>query len=127
MKNINETRPAFEREDNRERFPAPVYYVESPTDDTVLVGIGVQLRGDMLTWFDTVKERTMLVDKIIEESPKSFIFQRDRQEGGDAYSFQPMTLEIYSSSVQKQLIDGKTFQNQDAMIEAFLETQNDAW
>ena len=127
MKNINEVAPAFEHEDNRERFPASVYYVESDADETVLVGMGVQLKGDFLTWFDTVKDRTMLVDRILEESPREFVFKRNDQEGGGIYTFQPMTLEVYSSSVQERLINGKVFTDTEAMVKAFLETQNDAW
>lgn len=127
MKNINEGMPVFEHEDNRERFPAPVYYVESEADETVLVGMDVQLKGDFLTWFDTVKDRTMLVDRILEESSKEFVFKRNDQEGGGIYTFQPMTLEVYNSSVRERLINGETFSDTEAMIKAFLETQNDAW
>lgn len=124
---MNEAEPAYEREDNRERFSSPVYYVESQTDETVLVGIDIRLQGDFLTWFDTIKDRTMLVDRVIEESSKLFTFKRDDKEGGGVYSFQPMSLEIYNSSVRERLIYGEAFSDQEAMIKAFLETKDNAW
>ena len=36
----------IEKVDSMEKLPKPVYYIESPSDDTVLVGIDVTINHD---------------------------------------------------------------------------------
>ena len=98
--------------------PAQVYYVESDQDESVLVGINVQIRGEWISWFDTVKERVMR-GKMLENSLECLSFRRDEDDGGQTYSFTPMTLDIYNSSVKNKLVGRPEFSNQQAMLEAF--------
>lgn len=117
----------IETETSLERLSEPVYYVESAEDDTVLVGIDVRIRSGIVEWFDTIKDRSMLVNTILDRSNQHFVFKRSNNEGGGIYTFTPMTLERYEGSVKQKLIDGQTFSDYDDMIKAFLETKNDAW
>ena len=112
-----------------QKLPAPVYYVESPDDRTVLVGMDVRIRctgGEwMISWFDTTKERMMGMQKYKWDG-RCFTFMRREQEGGRLYRFVPMTLEIYGEKVKSRLIAGRDFTDEAAMIAAFLETKNSA-
>lgn len=111
---------------DRQRLPAPVYHVESETDPTVLVAINVWLSGQSISWFDTVKERLMH-GEILEETPAKFVFRRDPQAGGQTYTFVPMTLEIYRSAIRGRLAGGRDFDDEQAMVEAFLQSFKNAW
>ena len=59
--NINGKDNNIEKVDSMEKLPKPVYYIESPNDDTVLVGINVTINHDrmgeqeisIIRWYDT--------------------------------------------------------------------------
>ena len=111
----------------RERLPAEVYFVTSAADDTVLVGLNVELmeeeNGDRkVQWFDTVKERAILVDGITKMDDTEIVFKREAKDGGGEYSFKPMTLETYEGSVKDKLMAASSFANQSDMEEAFKST-----
>ncbi len=112
----------------REKLPEPVYYVKSPTDATVLVAIDVAvINRRWVTWFDTVKERGMEAAVILDNYPRHFSFRRTEGEGGHSYTFVPMSLDIYNTLVKERLLHGQDFSDQEAMIQAFLQTQKEAW
>lgn len=118
--------PNPERMDGSERLPAPVYYVQSDRDPTVLVAMDVWLLGNSISWFDTVKERLMH-GQVLEKTPQRFAFRRTADGGGQTYSFVPLTLEIYNSSVKDRLPAGRDFDDEQAMVDAFLRSFKNAW
>lgn len=108
------------------QFPARVYYVESPQDDTVTVAIDIILEKytgkTMFIWFDTSHERRMIASEI-HKNGDSFSFIRDN---GYEYFFEPMNISIYNSKVRPTGMDGGDFDNDDELIAAFLKTIEDA-
>ena len=116
-----------EQSESHERLPEPVYYVESPDDDSVLVGIDVSIdtyendKKTIITWFDTTHERIMTAAET-QVNDKYFAFKRTEEEGGGTYYFAPMDLSLYNERVKNKLIDGKDFDNRDDLIDAFLDT-----
>jgi hypothetical protein len=125
---LNGLSEKMQDEERREQLPASVYYVKSPEDDTVLVGMDVEISrrgGDTtVSWFDTVKERRMGAE-LVSEDMDNFTFKRLEQEGGGTYSFVPMSLDVYDNSVKSYLQNGKDFDNQEDLTAAFLETKKD--
>lgn len=121
-----------EKASNKEKLPKPVYYIESPDDNTVLVGIDITIEhvqiGDqevsMISWYDTRHERIMTASKTMQKDD-FFAFERIGQEGGGIYYFAPMNLEIYKDKVKDRLANGGDFTNDDDLIKAFLETLED--
>lgn len=111
---------------NRYKLPEPVYYVQSETDDTVLVGMDVEQTGTWMSWFDTTKERRMKVESVMDSSPQHFVFKRSTKEGGHTYRFVPMSLDIYKAQRAK-LLNSKDFDDEASMIKAFLETAENSW
>jgi hypothetical protein len=115
-----------EQHESREKLPKPVYYIESPNDDTVLIGIGVEIerRADnttLVSWHDTTHIRKMRAeDSAIKDD--YFAFRRAKEEGGGEYYFQPMSIEIYNKKVKERLVDGGDYDNEDELNQAFLET-----
>ncbi|MBR5418978.1 hypothetical protein IK110_01900 [Candidatus Saccharibacteria bacterium] len=116
-----------ETPETSEQLPQPVYYIESPNDDTVLVGIDVKVCGHHdgeknVVWYDTTRERRM---KAIETQMKDdfFAFRRDESEGGGEYFFTPMNLNIYNDKVKQKLIDGNDYTDEKDLTEAFLKTK----
>jgi hypothetical protein len=108
----------------REKLPAEVYFIESPTDNTVLVGLNVEIAeddsGKTVRWFDTAKERMMYADEIKKSDDGKFMFRRAEREGGDEYHFRPMTLDIYERVVKSKLLAPPlTFNSESEMIAAF--------
>ena len=109
-----------------ETLPEPVYYIESPEDDTVLVGIGVAIETNAdgpttITWYDTSHERAMTAEEIHQEDGR-FAFKRSAAEGGQSYKFIPMDLSIYNDKVKHELMSGKDFDSKEELIRAFLKT-----
>lgn len=114
-----------------QKLPKPVYYVESPDDDTVLVGMDVTIeyhkKGKesvyIIKWWDsTPHERGMVASRIKIEG-EFFAFKRIDKEGGQTYYFRPMTLDIYNAKVKNRVYGEKTdFDNEDDMINEFLKT-----
>lgn len=102
-----------------------VYYVSSPQDETVLLAIDVRARGTVLRWFDTVKERIMVVENWIENTPHGIIFERSQKEGGGRYTFTPLTLELYQEHVKSKLIAPKEFQTRQEMVECITQSSRE--
>jgi hypothetical protein len=115
-----------EYQTSREMLPEPVYYIESPDDNSVLVGIDVTIHTEQngekrVTWYDSNRERSMLADEM-RKKDGYFAFKRDEREGGGMYFFEPMNLNIYNEKVKDRLIDGKDFNNIEDLVEAFQDT-----
>ena len=86
----------------RERLPHPIYHVSCDDDSSVLIGMNVWTDNNMVSWFDTVKQRLMR-GTIIEKTPERLAFRREEKAGGQTYLFVPMTLDIYNSTVRSHL------------------------
>ncbi|MDD5710678.1 MAG: hypothetical protein PHV43_01055 [Candidatus Colwellbacteria bacterium] len=107
------------------RLSERVYYVSCPSDSTVLVGMNVIVSSNLVRWFDTVKERIMELEKIVDDSPGGFSFKR--QDGG-IYTFVPMTMEIYEDKVRKHLISPpETVGSLADLFDMFEKTREQAW
>jgi len=130
--NINGKDNNIEKIDSMEKLPKPVYYIESPNDDTVLVGINVTINHDItaeqeisiVRWYDTSHERIMTASET-KHKDDYFAFKRVDQEGGGLYYFTPMDLEIYNNKVKQHLAAGSDFTNNEDLIKAFLATTED--
>ena len=126
----NEKKP--EKIKSVEKLSKPVYYIESPTDDTVLIGIDVTIGKQeinkekplKISWFDTTRERTMLATETRRQDDY-FAFKRAEKEGGGFYYFTPMDLKIYNSNVKQRLVAGSDFSNDEDLIDAFLSTKKE--
>ena len=110
------------------KLSKPVYYVESPDDDTVLVGMDVTIvryRKEeelfyIVNWWDSTPHERRIGASQIKIEGEFFAFKRIDEEGGQTYYFRPMTLEIYNAKVKDRLIGKKDFENETDMINAFL-------
>ena len=125
MNNQGETN--MEQAANREKLPAPVYYVTSETDDTVLVGINVVRSGQVISWHDTTKERVMIAETIISNDPNDFQFQTPADSGANTYRFTPLDLATYRLSVKSHIASAPDFADDAAMIRAFEEAYKNEW
>ena len=110
-----------------EKLPNRVYYVSSNKDNSVLVALDVEFNNKEIRWFDTIKERGMKIEKIIDLSLQNFIFNRDLNEGGGIYKFVPMTLEIYNDKVKNHMLIPREFTDPEELFLAFEETRKNAW
>ena len=106
---------------NNYQFSQPVYFIESPQDQTVLLALDITIKDGYIYWFDTIKERIMEIDNVIETSPNKFVFQRAGEEGGGVYTFSPLTLEIYNNRVKRFLLIPRDFTTSEEMLKAFSE------
>ncbi|MDO5480981.1 MAG: hypothetical protein Q4F60_01375 [Candidatus Saccharibacteria bacterium] len=130
--NINNGIGDAEKGKTTEKIPKPVYYIESPDDDTVLIGINVAINHNkagendiyIVRWYDTVRERIMIASEI-RKNDDYFAFKRLEQEGGGFYYFMPMNLEIYNNKVKQRLAIQKDFTNENDLINAFLSSIED--
>lgn len=125
--------PSAESVNSVEKLPKPVYYIESPDDDTVLVGIDVTINRDRvgvegiseISWYDTAHERVMLASAT-EQKDDYFAFKRIDREGGGYYYFAPMNLEIYDEKVKQRLLStGGDFASEEEMLRALIATMED--
>lgn len=122
----------IEKVDSIEKLPKPVYYIESPNDDTVLIGIDVTIDHDrmgeqeisIIRWYDTSHERIMIASET-KQKDDYFAFKRIEREGGGVYYFTPMELDIYNSKVKQRLAAGSDFTNNEDLIKALLATTED--
>jgi hypothetical protein len=125
---INDYKVSAEMAEAQEKLPKEVYYISSPDDDTVLVGIDVTIEhgenNSMVRWYDTTRERAMMAEAMKKDGDK-FAFKRIEEEGGGNYYFTPMNLEIYEDNVKDRLIEGRDFKNDEDLIRAFKETLED--
>ncbi len=118
-----------EQETHYEKLPQPVYYIESSDDDTVLVGIDVEIKqmGDaapVVTWYDTSHERSMSALEMVKKDDYFAFRSADKKmaNGEPAeYYFAPMDLNTYREKVKDKLIEGRDFESEEEMINAFLE------
>ena len=104
-----------------------IFYVSSSSDPTVLVGLKVNIKGRTISWFDTVKERSMTASIIKKNEPEHIVFERSKDEGGGEYNFVPLTLEIYRQKVKPKLMSPKEFEKQEEMEKSFEATLEDVW
>jgi hypothetical protein len=109
------------------KLPGKVYYVYSPDDDTVLIAMDVIISDNNIRWFDTIKERIMTIEKILSDNSSEFVFKRSQEEGGQIYTFVPLTLNIYKEKVKQYLVSPQDFENEEEMFKAFEETKKNAW
>src|SRR3989344_8420668 len=105
-----------------------VYFVSSEKDETVLLAMGVEINESEKTirWFDTIKERLMYYELIVDFDRKHLVFERSEKEGGGVYTFVPLTTKIYDEKVKKRILIPKDFKSEEEMLEAFEETKNNA-
>ena len=121
-----------EKTRSRKRLPEPVYYVESPDDETVLVAMDVIVEHrkstkqdkTIITWYDTTHERVMEASETTWKDG-CFSFKRSDSPVEWVYHFTPMNLEIYYERVKHRLADGSDFTNNEDLMKAFLETLED--
>jgi hypothetical protein len=115
--------------ERREKLPAEVYYIESPTDDTVTIGLDVELVdnkfGRSVRWFDTRKSRCIYVSGATAGNDGELVFHREEKDGdgnkfyvGD-YSFRPMTLDIYEQKAKGKLLSPPDFNSEEEMLAEF--------
>ena len=114
------------------QLPDLVYFVESPTDGTVLIAMDVVIediiekgRQDIvISWYDTAHERKMVAEKVrFTADGMQFSFVRAAREGGQEYFFTPLNLKIYNERIRKKLIHDQEFQNDEDLKQAFLATR----
>ena len=115
---------------SHEKLPKPVYYIESPEDETVLVGMDVTVtieadKNPVVSWFDTTKERRMEADEIRRKGD-IFAFKRPDGDGDKHYFFTPIDLDIYNDKVRDKIPDGQSFNNVDDLVKAFQKTRENA-
>ena len=116
-----------EQAPTRERLPHPVYHVSCGDDSSVLIGMNVWTdSNNMVSWFDTVRQRLMR-GTIIEKTPERLAFRREERAGGQTYLFVPMSLDIYNSTVRNHLRDSQSFDDEQSMIDALLQSIKNAW
>lgn len=102
------------------KLPFPnLYHVESETDPTVLVAIDATVQDNIISWFDTTKERQMRIEEVTDSSPEHFAFRRPEEDGGHAYVLIPLTLAIYRSVVRGRLRNAPDFDDESSMAQAF--------
>ena len=123
----NNRRPE-ELDDSFEKLPKPVYFIESPEDKSVLVGIDVTLEKTpsnkvIVSWFDTVRERSMLAAET-RSNGDLFAFRRADSDKDEHYLFSPMDINTYNNYVKSKLQDGRDFESIDDLNEAFLQTKH---
>ncbi len=131
-KNTDSGTDKVEKNNSVEKLPKPVYYIESPNDDTVLIGIGVTIEHSKMneenisriSWYDTTRERVMVASEAKQKND-FFAFKRIDQEGGGYYYFMPMDLKVYNDKVKQHLAAGADFTNDNDLIKAFLSTIED--
>jgi hypothetical protein len=117
-----------EYDESFEKLPKPVYYIESPEDKSVLIGIDVTLEKTssdkvIVSWYDTVRERSMLAAET-KTKDDMFAFQRADSDEDEHYLFTPMSLDIYNEHIKSRLQDGPDFNSIDDLNEAFLHTKH---
>lgn len=111
------------------KLESRVYFVSSEKDKTVLLAIDVKIDENEKTvgWFDTVKDRLMYYESIVDPDDKHFVFQRSEKEGEGTYTFTPLILEIYREKVKNRILIPQDFKTEEDMLKAFEETKNNAW
>lgn len=120
------------KENTMERkLPARAYYISSPDDTTVLLGLDVIIRDKMIRWYDTVKERMFEIGDIQEDAPEQLVFTRKdsvtENEPARVYTLQPLTLDLYNAHVKSKLRAGEDFDSVEKLYDALDQTYQNAW
>jgi hypothetical protein len=89
----------------------PVYYIESPDDDTVCVAINPNIEDvdgkQMVSWLDTVRERERIAPKVTKAwVSKAFSFTDDQKR---TYHLTPLDLATYNAHVRQKVVGQPTF------------------
>lgn len=75
-----------------------------------------QWRGPhAVEWFTDNHTRMLLLDEQLEDSPEQFRF---RARGGETFTVQAMTLDLYEKHVRKNTVGKKHFQSLRELVEA---------
>jgi hypothetical protein len=101
-----------------------VFFVGSNADDTVLIAIKPHFheKTRALFWFDTVKERGMIVKSMeVKQLGNDYVLQVI-DEQNRKYVFVPLSLKFYNNMVKNRLPHGKEVATEEEMITAFEET-----
>jgi hypothetical protein len=104
-----------------------VYYVTCLTDNTVLVAIDLRTDKEYVRWFDSTKERMMKIGKILEQTKDKFVFERDTNDKGGIYTFQPLTLDAYHQQVMSQLHGGHQVKSIDEVYDGIAQARDSNW
>ena len=104
-----------------------VWHVSSDKDDTVLIGMDVEYDERYVRWFDSVKERIMGIEKVEDPRSEHFVFHRRADEGGQTYTFEPMTLALYNQWVKHRLLIPRDMTDEDAMLKGLESSRTNAW
>ena len=104
-----------------------VYYVESPTDHTVLIAMDVAIEREekdgeivyVVNWYDTNRMRGMTTLKIEQKDDGGFSFKRIEGLKDREYSFVPMNLEIYNTKVRPELFNAPEFASNEELTKFF--------
>ena len=115
-------------------LPKPVYYIESPDDSDVLVGIDVTINSTNIgakrlieiSWFDTAKQRSMTATET-NSNGDYFAFKRIEEEGGGTYYFAPMDMITYHGKVREHLSNAPIYNKYEDMIKGLLDSKNNAY
>lgn len=101
-----------------------IWFVSCDDDPTVLLAINPLFEmGKYISWFDTVKERKMLVHSVIEEKEGSIIFDRVLHSGEIwRYRFVPLTLGVYEEKVRDKMLGSPSFTNKEEMESTILKS-----
>lgn len=107
---------------HQERLPAPVYYISSPDDKSVMVGIDVRLliyepgRAKIL-WDDPFYPNNPRVRWFTAARKNDEAFEFREAESNNTYCFEPMTLDIYNETVRYKLMNGRDFDSIEEPID----------
>lgn len=96
-----------------------VFFVGSKIDKTVLIAIKPYYQHIYRTiyWWDTNKERSKIIAKVISSGEKGEFYFLDAQNID--YRFLPMTLDIYNKFVKARLFNGKDFKTINELSDFF--------
>lgn len=87
-----------------------IYLVESDEDPTVLIAIDAQFNGELIEWFDTVRDRAFVVlSKTALPDGLSVVTERA------TYKLRRLTLELYEAHVLDQVTGHRIFADTEAV------------
>lgn len=96
--------------------PKAIYRVYSEEDPTALIGLDVRRRGELLTWFDTGRDRGQEVTAEREEGGM-LVFET---KNGFTYRFAPLTKELYDREVRPMVELSPEFESTEALRRFYL-------
>ena len=109
-------------------LPNKVYFVESMQDNSVLIAINAFLKkinGEKyISWFDTSHERIFKISEINQDG-NNIVIKRIESDGGGTYILYPLNLKIYNDRVKDRFSIHQSFDNEEDLISAFLNTIDD--